>query len=151
MKRVIIILVVLLILGGGGAAAYLVLMGDGEAAVEEGEEAHEPVDVLPVFVEFNPIVLPIVGDGEIIQFVSIVVTLEVGSQDEADRVIAFAPRLNDAYMNALYGRLLASEVMHQGVVDLRRIKSRLIEESNHVLGPDTVRDALIQMVSQRIL
>lgn len=151
MKRVIIILVVLLILGGGGAAAYIVLMGGDAEAEEEMAEAPEETDVLPVFVEFNPIVLPILGDGEIVQFVSIVVTLEVGSEDEADRVVAFAPRLNDAYMNALYGRLLASEVINDGVVDLRRIKSRLIEESNHVLGPGTVRDALIQMVSQRIL
>ena len=151
MKRVIIILVVLLILGGGGAAAYIVLMGGDAEAEEEMAEAPEETDVLPVFVEFNPIVLPILGDGEIVQFVSIVVTLEVGSEDEADRVVAFAPRLNDAYMNALYGRLLASEVINDGVVDLRRIKSRLIEESNDVLGPGTVRDALIQMVSQRIL
>ena len=151
MKRVIIILVVLLILGGGGAAAYIVLMGGDAEADEEMAEAPEETGTLPVFVEFNPIVLPILGDGEIVQFVSIVVTLEVGSEDEADRVVAFAPRLNDAYMNALYGRLLASEVMNDGVVDLRRIKSRLIEESNHVLGPGTVRDALIQMVNQRIL
>ena len=151
MKLVIVILVVLLILGGGGAAAYIVLMGGDAEADEEMAEAREATGTLPVFVEFNPIVLPILGDGEIVQFVSIVVTLEVGSEDEADRVVAFAPRLNDAYMNALYGRLLASEVMNDGVVDLRRIKSRLIEESNHVLGPGTVRDALIQMVNQRIL
>ena len=151
MKRLIVILVILLFLGGGGAAAYIVLMGGDAEADEEMAEAPEETRVLPVFVEFNPIVLPILGDGEIVQFVSIVVTLEVGSEDEADRVVAFAPRLNDAYMNALYGRLLASEVMNDGVVDLRRIKSRLIEESNHVLGPGTVRDALIQMVSQRIL
>ena len=151
MKRVIIILFVLLILGGGGAAAYIVLMGGDAEAEAEMAEAPEETTALPVFVEFNPIVLPILGDGEIVQFVSIVVTLEVGSEDEANRVVAFAPRLNDAYMNALYGRLLASEVINDGVVDLRRIKSRLIEESNHVLGPGTVRDALIQMVNQRIL
>ena len=164
MKLVLIAIVVLVLLGGGAAAYFLVFNaeepvaegeegehgdghGDGHGNEGEGMQSDDPV-----FVEFNPILLPIINDDDSVeQVVSLLVTLEVAGTSGADQVIAMAPRLNDAYLRALYGRLRMSDVAENGVIDLRRIKSRLIEESNRVLGERVVFDVLIQMVSQRML
>ena len=149
MKRVLMIVIVLvLLLGGGGGGYYYMQQRDAlaEPSTEVSAPSHDPI-----YVEFNPILLPIVGDRRVDQFVNIVVALEVADQESADRAIALAPRLNDAYLRSLYGTLHSRDVLHHGVVDLPLIKRRLVEESNRVLGTGTVQDALIQMVSQRVL
>lgn len=148
MKRVMLTILVLLLLLSGGGGAYYVLQQDGLA---EAAEPHDARSAEPVYVEFNPILLPIVGDSRVEQFINIVVALELHDQEAADRAIAMAPRLNDAYLRSLYGTLHSRDVLHNGVVDLPLIKRRLVEESNRVLGTGTVQDALIQMVSQRLL
>ena len=149
MKRLSIFVVVfmMLLVGGGGGYYYL---SQQEALAGPPEEESEPTGA-PIYVEFNPILVPIIGDQRIDQFINIVVALEVTDQDAADRAIAMAPRLNDAYLRSLYGTLHTRDVLRHGVVDLPLIKRRLVEESNRVLGADAVQDALIQMVSQRVL
>ncbi len=152
MKRVLLIVLglVLLLGAGGGGYYYFVLHGDALAGSPEpaavGEHAGDPV-----YVEFNPILLPILGDDRVEQFVNIVIALEFTDQAAADRAIALAPRLNDAYLRALYGTLHTRTSVHNGIIDLQAIKARLVEESNAVLGPGVVRDALVQMVSQRMM
>lgn len=148
MKRLMLLFIVLLLLGAGGGA-YYVLQKDAQAEPGEPDVARAAEE--PVYVEFNPILLPILGDGRVDQFVNIVVALEMENQAAADRAIAMAPRLNDAYLRSLYGTLHSRDVLHNGVVDLPLIKRRLVEESNRVLGTGSVHDALIQMVSQRML
>ena len=149
MKRIVLIVIVLLLLAGAGGGAYLFLLAPpAEAATAETSE-QEAGD--PVYVEFNPILLPILGDGRVEQVISVVVALEMADQEAADRAIALAPRLNDAYLQALYGRLHADDVIVNGVVDLRMIKRELVRESNNVMGHGVVLDALVQMVSQRHL
>ena len=152
MKKLMLIAVVLvLLMGAGGAAYYFFMHGDAQATevAEPESEAEAPVD--PVFVEFNPILLPVLGDDRVEQFVNIVVTLEVADDDAAQRVIATAPRLNDAYLQALYGNLHSRTVAANGVLDLSVIKRSLVEVSGEVLGEGVVLDALVQLVSQRIL
>jgi flagellar basal body-associated protein FliL len=148
MKRLIMIAVaIVLLIAAGSGGYYYFQMREAEAAAEpaESEEAE------PVYVEFNPLLLPIVGNGEVQQVISIVVALEMVDQEAAERALALSPRLNDAYMQALYGTLHTDEVIIDGVVDLRAIKRELVRESNLVLGEGLVVDALVQMVSQRHL
>ena len=147
MGKVAIILVVLVLLAGGGAAAYVLYFSPQDG---EQEVAQDP-DALPVYVEFNPIMLPVLGDDGIDQFFSVLVTLEVADASDADRVIAMAPRLNDAHLTALYGSLNAEDITENGILDLRQVKRRLVNVSNQVLGREIVQDALIQTVSQRFL
>jgi flagellar basal body-associated protein FliL len=151
MKRVLFIVLGLVLLAGagGGGYYYFVLHGDARAENRAAEAEAEPDE--PIYVEFNPILLPILGEDRVDQFVNIVVALEFREQAAADRAIALAPRLNDAYLRALYGTLHTRNAVRNGVVDLQMIKARLVEESNAVLGDGVVRDALVQMVSQRIM
>lgn len=152
MKKLMLIAVVLVLLMGTGAAAYYFLMHGDAQATEVAAPESEPQDLVdPVFVEFNPILLPVLGDDRVEQFVNIVVALEVADDDAAQRVIAAAPRLNDAYLQALYGTLHSHTVAENGVLDLTVIKRRLVQVSGDVLGEGVVLDALVQLVSQRIL
>jgi flagellar FliL protein len=145
MKRLIPIAAALLLLLAAGGGYYVFMMaGDEPAAAATPEPEPDPV-----YVEFNPILLPIVGDGRVDQVISVVVALEMADQQAADRAIALSPRLNDAYLRALYGTLHAEDVIRNGVVDLRAIKRQLVRQSNDVLGEGLVVDALVQMVSQR--
>jgi flagellar FliL protein len=146
MKKLLLLVMVVLLLGGGGAGAWLFLMQDNGA---EAAEPPPPPDTPPVFVEFNPLRLPILGDDRVEQIVDIIVVLEVADQETADEVIAVAPRLTDAFMQDLYGELHVQEIAPNGTVDLRRIKRRLVDAANRTLGEGVVRDALVQMVNQR--
>ena len=146
MKRLIPVVFLLPLLLSAGTVAYFGPVVPAALAASSGGEADPDA---PVYVEFNPIMLPIVGDDRVEQIISIVIALEMVDQEAADRVVALAPRLNDAYLQALYGTLHADNVIVNGVVDLRVIKRELVRESNHVMGHGVVLDALVQMVSQR--
>ena len=147
MKKLLPILVGIVVLVGAGAGYFLFFAGSRPAAAEQDRPAAPPTP--PVYVEFNPILLPIVGDGRVEQQVNIVFALEVANQEAANRAIAMAPRLNDAFLQALYGTLHRRDVMRDGVLNLAVVKRRLIEESNRILGQGVVRDVLVQMVNQQ--
>ena len=150
MKRFLIIFLVLLLLGGVGAGAWFYMNGlDAVASEEAGAEGGAPLRP-PVYVEFNPIQLPLLGEGGIEQTITIVVALEVADDDAGDTVIAMSPRLNDAYMTRLYGGLHSQDLLlANGIIDVGRLKDRIVEASATVLGEGVVLDALVQMVAQR--
>ena len=151
MKKLLFILIPILLLGGGGFAAWFFLLREQPVATEEA--VNEPEEVVdPVYVEFNPIQLPVLRHDTVEQVVTMVVALEVMDQEAADRVIALAPRLNDALMQDLYGALDAGRIVGaNGMVDVSRLKNRIVASSDLVLGEGVVLDALVQMVAQRPL
>ncbi len=148
MKIVVIIMLVLVLLGGGGAGGwYFFLKEDPEAMTEEVVEQTPPA--APVYVRFNPLQLPLIGDDGIDQVIDIIVALEVPDDAAADQVIAMAPRLNDAILRDLYGVLHTSRIMRDGVVNVNAIKHRIIGVAQGIMGKELVRDALVQGVTQR--
>ncbi len=148
MKIVVILVLVLLLLGGGGAAGwFFFLKEDPEEMVEEVIEEAPPA--APVYVRFNPLQLPLIGDDGIDQVIDIIVALEVPDDAAADQVIAMAPRLNDAILRDLYGVLHTNRVMRDGVVNVNAIKVRIVGVAQGIMGEELVRDALVQGVAQR--
>ncbi|HBR68181.1 MAG TPA: flagellar basal body-associated FliL family protein [Rhodospirillaceae bacterium] len=164
MRLVIIGVVALLVLGGGGAAAYFFLLKKpAEAAVgeedAEGAEDHAKKDEHKKekgghgggsqFVELEPLILPIVDNEGVNQVVSLVVSLEVGSAEDAAQVEHMAPKLKDAYIQDMYGVLNRHAALKGGVVQVADIKKRLNKISNDIMGEDVVHDVLLQVVQQR--
>lgn len=149
MNKLVIIVIAALLLAGAGVGAWVfVQQGEGEADAAEPAEPEEPVE--PLYVEFNPIQLPVLRDDAVEQLVTFVVTLEVADELAGDRVIALAPRLNDALMLDLYGALDSRSIlMANGVVDVARLKDRIVRQSAAVLGNGVVTDVLVQMITQR--
>ena len=94
MKILVVILLVIILAGGGAAGWFFFLKEDPDAVTEEVVVEQPPSP--PVYVRFNPLQLPLIGDDGIEQVIDIIVALEVPDQAAADLVIAMAPRLNDA-------------------------------------------------------
>jgi flagellar basal body-associated protein FliL len=101
------------------------------------------------FITMNPMVLPVMNDKGIREVVSMVVSLEVKKSDDKDEVNSLVPRLNDAYMRALYGKLDGTIYRNGQFIDVNKLKTRLIAVTNNVVGKGKVDEVLIQGINQR--
>ena len=104
---------------------------------------------ISVFVELDPIILPIIDTQGVTQVVTLVVSLEVYGEDNADFAKRMSPRLKDAFIQDMYGVLNRKASMEGGVVRADQLKARLLKASGKVLGTQRVNDVLLQVVSQR--
>ena len=100
------------------------------------------------FVELSPLILPVINDRGVTQMVSLVVALEVDSQEKADKVTQYSPRLTDAYLSDLYGTL-SRKAVETGVIPIEFVKKRLNMASTKVLGEAVVADVLVQVLQSR--
>lgn len=151
MKKIIILVLALLVLIGAGAGAYFMFLAkpaDGEHA-----EAKEPVKKVrtgpPSYATIGPMIVPVMGQTKATQNIIITVSLEVDDDTVRDEVRAKGPRLIDAYVQALYGSLDKGQVIDGQILNIPAIKDELKQVTDKVVGPDIVRDVLIQSVSQR--
>lgn len=156
MKLVIIGVVALLVLGGSAAGAYYYFGHPAEAALVEGAipeaPAHEEKSAEnAIFVQLDPLTLPILDESGANQIVSLVVMLEVSSEENADKVKKLTPRLKDAFIQDMYGVLNRKASTNDGVLQVGTIKKRLNDISDRVMGEDVVDDVLLQVVEQRPL
>jgi flagellar FliL protein len=161
MKKLLLGLLALLILGGGGAGAYFYFQKPAEAAVGDAEEHQAAKEAEKDdghggkeggdFVELSPLVLPIIDDTGVTQVVSIVVVIEAASANAANDIRKFEPRLNDAYIQEMYGILNKHAALQGGVVRVDMLKERLNAISQRVLGTEMVNDVLLQVIQQRPL
>ncbi|MGB4058074.1 MAG: flagellar basal body-associated FliL family protein [Alphaproteobacteria bacterium] len=160
MRMLMMAAVALLVLGGGGAGAYFYFSKPAEASAgSEVADAHEKNKeekkkgghgaAGAVFVELDPLILPIIDNTGVTQTVSLVIALEVESEDRAKEVKDLTPRLKDAYIQDMYGILNKHAAMKGGVLQVSTIKTRLNKVTTEVLGEDMVHDVLLQVVSQR--
>ena len=150
MKLAAIAIVLLLLLGGGGGAYWYTYMRavPGEGMAEEGvAEAQEPA-ADPVFVEFNPIQVPVIEGGQVTEQFAIALVLEARSPQDGDQVVLYSPRLNDAFLQVLYGVVL-KEKLKNGTLDLSMVKARVLRACNALLGEGVVQDVLVQAIGQQ--
>lgn len=169
MKMILIAVVGVLLLGGAGAGAYFYFMKPAEAASGEiekaGEKAHDEAKKEGgdhgggggghgegggvEFVKLDPLILPIIGGDGVTQVVSLVVAIEVSSAEDKDTVTKLVPRLQDAFIQQMYGELGNQASIKGGVIQVAVIKKRLNEITTKVLGSDIAKDVLLQVVQQR--
>ena len=142
MKKLVVILVAALVLGGGG---YIGWMQYGAAG--SGEDAgggSVPMGGQALFVELDSLTAPFLRDGKFAHYVLLVVNLEVGSERDIARVREMLPRLQDAFVTELHA-LAATRSPDQRLINVGRVKARLIAGTHRVLGPGVVRDVLVQL------
>jgi len=129
MRMIVIAVVALLVLGGGGVNS-IPPMGSVEGQ--------------PVYVELGALAAHFVRDKKFVHYVALIVNLEVGDQDDIDKVRAFMPRLCDAFVMDLHN-LATVHNSAQGLINMRRVKSMLQSTTLEVLGPNVVHDVLVQL------
>lgn len=100
------------------------------------------------FVKLDPLLLPIIDEDGIQQVVSMVVSIEVNS-DNASKVKLYSPRLTDAYIQDMYGVLNRHAALKDGIIQVRMIKERLNKVTGEILGHDIEAEVLLQLVQQR--
>jgi flagellar protein FliL len=164
-KKLIFILLPLLLLGGGGAGAWFFFFSapaEGEqaaaaehpAAAEEAEGGHGGGEgghggaPEAVFVDVGELIVPVYNRDGQDNFMVVRMELEIGEAMSADEVRYLLPRLRDAYIGTLSTMAGRGELVEES----RRaatIKRALKLTSDRVLGPDAVKDVLLQRAWQQ--
>lgn len=138
-KLAIIGAAVLLLLGGGGGAAYMFFGASEDATAEASEEA-------PIYVEVPPLTVNLrTADGQT-RFLKVRLVLVPADADKEEALRAKLPLILDAFQPFL--RELRPEDL-AGSAAVYRLKEELILRSASVLGPDAVRDVLVQDLIQQ--
>jgi flagellar FliL protein len=162
-KKLIFILLPLLLLGGGGAGAWFFFFSapaEGEASGEGHETAEADEDQgnghggghggapEAVFVDVGELIVPVYNRDGQDNFMVVRMELEIGEAMSADEVRYLLPRLRDAYIGTLSTMAGRGELVEES----RRaatIKRALKLTSDRVLGPDAVKDVLLQRAWQQ--
>ncbi len=164
MKVAIIAMVAVLVLGGGAAGAYFyfdkpaIAAGgplDEAAKAEHDAKTAEAAEGAAVpaqeFVQLDALILPVIDEHGVTQVISLVVTLEVPDKATADEVKRLSPRIQDAFIQDMYGVLNRKNSMENGVLKVSLIKGRMNKLTEKVLGHGKVNEVLLQVVQQRNL
>lgn len=139
-----IVLILLLLLGGGAGAGWWFFLRDADTT--EVAEPEPPPD--PVYVDFDPLRVPVIRNGQLDQTITMIIVLQVEGTEQGDRVIANSPRLMDQFLQELYGGLNADTVLDGDVVRVSAIKPLVQRAVDRVMGDGVVQDVLIQAVNQ---
>lgn len=146
MKKLVFVGLGLALVLGAGLGVWTFF--DNKPAEAAGEQT--VAQMTPgIFVKLRPLILPVMGRDQVDQMLVLIVALEVPSMEAAARVDSVQPRLTDAFISVLYGALDNGSVMEGTLVDVSRIKTKLADASERVLGPGIVKNVLIQTVNQR--
>ncbi len=116
--------------------------GDAYAKEKESGGASE-------YVKMDPLVLPILDNDGVYQILNLVIVIEVGGINDADKVKAKKIRLNDAYIQNMYGMLNEYDAIRHGIIQVGVIKDRLNIITSEMMGDDVHTEVLLQVVQQR--
>lgn len=121
-----------------------------EAHEESGEDGGD-VEKLsqPIFAEIGHIMLPIFGDGAPKQILVIKITLEVENTADKDIILMYEPRLRNAYLQRIYGKIEIDPTSYKRPVDIDLLHKVIKEETHKILGKDFNVKVLVPGLSQQ--
>jgi len=145
-KKLFIALAAVLILAGGAVAAMKWLQV-GPFAVAEGTTKEKPPEPVKesIFVDLDPLTLPLIQGDQIAGTIQIQVKLETIGTDNAIYLKRRLTKIKDAFVRDLHGflpRMLKKEERINVVI----LKDRLKVIGQRLLGPGYIEDVLIQSV-----
>ncbi len=144
MKKLLLIFGLLVMLCGGTVSSlkYLKLGPfQGDEVVEEKPE--EQVDDTTLFVDMEPLAIPIFQGNRVAATVQIQVKLETNGKDNVKKIKRIMPVITDAFVRDLHSfmpRLLKAEER----IDVLIIKQRLQLIGNKVAGKGLIKNVLVQ-------
>lgn len=119
--------------------------GAGHAGDHAKADAHQPYP----FVEFEPLIVPVIDESGVSQVISLVIAVEVMNGFDVAKVQAMAPKLKNAYIQDMYGILNRHASLQGGVLEIERVKERLNAISQRIMGENIVHGVKLQVVQQR--
>lgn len=120
------------------------------ARARAAEHAAEPAAIAgaPAYVRFDPIFIPIIQGDQVTRQVGIMLMLQlVEGQNKAD-VEAKRQLLNDAFLRDLYS-FFQNRAAASGRIDQPYLKARLLKVAGQVVGPNLVKEVLIEQLFVR--
>lgn len=150
MKKLILIFAFLVMLCGGTVSALKFLeIGPFEV---KGKPKEKKVAAVrrnaAVFVDMDPLAIPIFQGNRVAALVQIQVKLQTSSDKNAKKIRRMMPVINDAFVRDLHGfmpRLLKAEERIDPVI----IKQRLQMISDKIAGRGLIEDVQVQSVLER--
>ncbi len=139
-KLVLLVLPVVLLLAGGGA--FFFLMGGDEPVEGEEEEVAEVEEVAPsVYYDLPQMLVNLNTAGRRVNFLKIVVSLELGDEAHIAHLEQVLPRIVDNFQ--VYLRELRIEDL-KGSAGIYRLREELLLRVNAAAYPAEVRDVLFK-------
>ena len=146
MKKLLLIFGLLVMLCGGTVSALKFLkLGpfQGEEVVEE--KPVEQIEATILFVDMEPLAIPIFQGNKVAATVQIEVKLVTNGKDNVERIKKIMPVITNAFVRDLHSfmpRLLKAEER----IDVLIIKQRLQLISNKVAGKGLIKNVMVQSV-----
>ena len=150
MKRLLILLLLVLCVGGGGAGAwwfYLREPPEAETAEAKARDTGENA-ARKRFVELDPMVFPIIREGQVILHLTLAVAFELDRARPVDEITRTLPPLRDAVFSELHSVFALRYVQERGY-DLPFVKDRARQAGERVLGAGEIKTILLQHVNER--
>ncbi len=152
MKKLILVVVLVLVLGGAtvGVLMWLKIGPFAEQATADAEDGTTSTEAVPrtppKFVDVSPLLIPIFQGDKVVGTVDIQIKLEAENEENVDKIKHLMPRLNDAFLRALY-TLIPQLLKKEQRIDLDTVKRRLQSVGNKITGPGVITNVLIQSLS----
>ena len=147
MKKLILLFLMLLMLIGGTAGS-LILLELGPYTPKKGEVRkviQKQEKDTTVFIDMDPLAIPIFQGNKVAATIQILVKLETNSEDNAEIIRDRMPVITDAFVRDLHSfmpRLLKAKEQ----VDVLIIKQRLKMVADKVAGKGLIQNVLVQSV-----
>jgi flagellar FliL protein len=150
-KLIFILLPLLLLLGGGGAAAWYFFLrapAEGDKTAAAAAAGEHKSEAKAVFVDVGEIIVPVYGRDGKDKLMVVRFELELGEVMPVEDVRYMLPRLRDAYIGTLSTLAGRGELVEESQRNAT-IKHALKLASDRVLGPDVIKDVLLQRAWQQ--
>jgi len=129
------------------------------SAAKEGEKEGETEKEVvggrfendPIYVHVAPLVMPIINEKGVEQLVTLLIDVQVRDFESASLLQASMPRVIDALLQHLYGKLSDGDVRNGKMVNVSKIKQEAKKAIGDIIDPKNVKDVLVQGVGQRML
>ena len=144
---IIIVVAALVVLGGGGGAAWWFLLQEPKEQ-EVAENAAEPINTQPEFVQIDTIVIPVIREGTVLHHLSYSLQVEVRDSDAKFQLYESFRQLRDAFIVELHS-LAAMRFVQQGNYDIHLIKTRLKLAGEKIVGKNVIEAILVRHLAKR--
>jgi len=143
-KLIIAVLGILLLVGGAASVLKFMKLGPFEEEVAaEQEEMVRDDDTL--FVDMEPLVIPVFQGDKVAATVQIQVKLETIGKDNKAKLQHIMPRISDLFIRDLH-TFIPRLLKQKERIDVLIVKQRLKLISDKLIGPELIQNVLVQSV-----
>ena len=150
MKKLAILLVILLLLGGAGGAGWWFFLREQPEADSAEAVAEESLIRATRAIKLDPIILPVIREGQVTLHVTVVVVIEMTKAVPLSELRVFSQPLRDTMLSELHGMYAIRYVQERGY-DLPMVRERLSQAAERVLGAGSVNRVMLEDVNKRAL